>query len=60
MNQSIFVINWSASFWYIFALLQSARLDMWIKLGPGNGNVRGFFESLDFVELHEMILRSKD
>lgn len=42
------------------SLLQSAGLDIGQNLiGPGNGNVKGFFECQDFVEFHEMVLRSQ-
>ena len=42
------------------SLLQSAGLDIGQRLiGPGHGNVKGFFESADFVEFHEMVLRSQ-
>jgi hypothetical protein len=62
MNQSIFVISGMhrSGTSFTASLLQSAGLDIGQRLiGPGNGNVRGFFESLDFVELHEMVLRSQ-
>lgn len=42
------------------SLLQSSGLDIGQKLmEPGHGNVKGFFENLDFVEFHEMVLRSQ-
>ncbi len=42
------------------SLLQSAGLDIGQKLiEPDRGNIRGFFESVEFVEFHEMVLRSQ-
>lgn len=42
------------------SLLQSAGLDIGKRLiGPGQGNVRGFFESVDFVDFHQMVLHSQ-
>lgn len=42
------------------SLLQSAGLDIGQQLiGPGHGNVRGFFESIDFVEFHQTVLHSQ-
>lgn len=42
------------------SLLREAGLDIGKKLmAPGHGNVRGFFENLDFVEFHETVLRSQ-
>ncbi len=42
------------------SLLQRAGLDIGERLiGPDAGNVRGFFESIDFVEFHEMVLHSQ-
>ncbi|WP_250122552.1 sulfotransferase [Chroococcidiopsis sp. CCMEE 29] len=42
------------------SLLQNAGLDIGKRLmGPGHGNVKGFFENFDFVEFHEMVLRSQ-
>ncbi|PSO76793.1 MAG: hypothetical protein BRC40_02750 [Cyanobacteria bacterium QH_8_48_120] len=42
------------------SLLQSAGLDIGQRLiEPGHGNVRGFFENRDFLEFHEMVLRSQ-
>lgn len=63
IKQSIFVVtgmhrsgtSFSAS------LLQSAGLDIGERLiGPRKDNVKGFFESRDFVEFHEMVLRSQN
>lgn len=63
IKQSIFVVtgmhrsgtSFSAS------LLQSAGLDIGESLiGPRKDNVKGFFESRDFVEFHEMVLRSQN
>ncbi len=63
IKQSIFVItgmhrsgtSFSAS------LLQSAGLYIGQRLiGPRKDNVKGFFESMDFVEFHEMVLRSQN
>lgn len=63
VKQSIFIVtgmhrsgtSFSAS------LLQSAGLDIGQRLiGPRKDNVRGFFESMDFVEFHETILRSQN
>ena len=43
------------------SLLQSAGLDIGQNLvGPANGNVKGFFENQDFLEFHEMVLRSQE
>ena len=42
------------------SLLQNAGLDIGrTLLGPGNGNVKGFFECLDFVEFHQTLLRAQ-
>ncbi|MDQ4141001.1 MAG: sulfotransferase [Bacteroidota bacterium] len=42
------------------ALLQSAGLHIGQKLmAPGHGNIRGFFEDLDVVDLHEAILSAQ-
>jgi hypothetical protein len=43
------------------SLLQSAGLYIGQRLiGPRKDNVKGFFESMDFVEFHEMVLRSQN
>lgn len=63
MNQSIFVVTGMHRSGTSFStsLLQSAGLDIGQRLiGPRKDNVRGFFESLDFVEFHEMVLRSQN
>ncbi len=42
------------------SLLQEAGLNIGQKLmPPGHGNVKGFFEDLDFVHFHETVLRSQ-
>ncbi len=42
------------------SLLQNAGLDIGQRLiGPRKDNVKGFFESVEFVEFHEMVLRSQ-
>lgn len=43
------------------SLLQSAGLDIGQELiKAGNGNVKGFFENIDFVKFHEEVLRSQN
>ncbi|PIG94094.1 sulfotransferase [Gloeocapsopsis sp. IPPAS B-1203] len=43
------------------SLLQSAGLNIGQKLvEAGNGNVKGFFENVDFVRFHEEVLRSQN
>jgi len=61
-KQSIFVVTGMhrSGTSFTASLLQSAGLDIGQKLiGPGQGNIRGFFESYDFVEFHQMVLRSQ-
>lgn len=42
---------------FVTSRLQEAGLDMGERLAPGAaGNVKGFFENIDFVELHESML----
>jgi len=62
ITQSVFVIAGMPRSGTSFtaSLLQSAGLDVGQRLmKPGHGNVKGFFENLDFVEFHEMVLRSQ-
>ena len=62
MKQSIFVITGMhrSGTSFTASLLQSAGLDIGQRLmEPDYGNVRGFFENLDFLEFHEMVLRSQ-
>ncbi|AFZ32466.1 chromosome segregation ATPase-like protein [Gloeocapsa sp. PCC 7428] len=43
------------------SLLQNAGLDIGQRLiAAGNGNVKGFFENVDFVRFHEAVLRSQN
>ncbi|MUL35695.1 sulfotransferase family protein [Gloeocapsopsis dulcis] len=42
------------------SLLQNAGLDIGQRLlEPGHGNIKGFFENVDFVRFHEEVLRSQ-
>ncbi|WNN91025.1 sulfotransferase family protein [Gloeocapsopsis dulcis] len=42
------------------SLLQNAGLDIGKRLlKPGHGNIKGFFENVDFVKFHEEVLRSQ-
>lgn len=62
MRQSVFVIAGMhrSGTSFTASLLQSAGLDIGQRLlGPGNGNAKGFFESLDFIEFHQSALRSQ-
>ncbi|MDZ4835089.1 MAG: sulfotransferase [Candidatus Melainabacteria bacterium] len=44
---------------FVSSRLQDAGLDMGERLLPGaDANIKGFFENMDFVELHESILAS--
>ncbi len=61
-EQAIFVVTGMhrSGTSFTASLLQSAGLDIGQRLiGPGQGNVRGFFESVDFVEFHQMVLHSQ-
>lgn len=63
MKQSIFVVTGMHRSGTSFStsLLQSAGLDIGQRLiGPRKDNVKGFFESIDFVEFHESVLRSQN
>jgi hypothetical protein len=62
IKQSIFIVTGMhrSGTSFTTSLLQSAGLDIGQRLiEPGPGNIKGFFESVDFVEFHEMVLRSQ-